>query len=472
MRSTIFDSRVLNKVKTIFTGSVQTLTKTTFETGQKKSIITTAEEVKSLHVKIDPRKFGYTLLNQANQNAARKSDIYMDKAIDATALGVAVLKLIFGKNAKMIMKDAKSDDNRASLRTNEPRPKITSWPLDKAETAERKSLKEDRKIKSKGSGGIGRLSMNILKLVKSLQPVNGEKTTENGETKSVKDSSEDIIASQDKEKSFSGSESNLERLLSLMKESKTKEKRGDKKSWVLLRVPSKQPKDELGMLTDPAATEDNSDDDSSQQDHTGKIHENSGETHHKKKGSHTKESGKGLVTKIQDQVEHLADLVKQTSSENESLIQTEHHKLPETKQGKSFTTSRRVASKTLKSEPFQEVNAVKTDKTSYENSVKNLLKALETSTQRHSLKHVSRHDDEGRNIRPRHRKINLVPVKTKEEQASSKDVVGGTNAAGTIELLKLVEIIFRQIFVRVRSGKLENSRNSRIMSKFCLYFFR
>ena len=431
MRSTIFDNQVLGQVKTLFTGSVKTLPKTTSETGQKKSIITTADMENSLHVKIDPNQFGNALLNQANENAARKSEIFMNKAIDATALGVAVLKLIFGKDAKMVMKDGeKTDDTKASIRTDEPRPKITSWTHDKAETAERKSLKEDGKIKSKESDGVGKLSMNILKLVKSLQPLDDEKTAENGETKSIKENSEDDMIGQEREKSFSGTESNLKRLLSLIEESKTKEKRGDKKSWVLLNVPSNQPKDELGMLTDPVATEENSDD-TSQHDHT----EKNDEIHHKKKNYHTKKSSKGLITKIQDQVKHLADIVsKQTNGEKESFIQTKHHIQPNTGQqsyeGKSFTTSRRIASKTLKSEPFQEVNAVKTDTTSYENSVKNLLKALEKSAKKHSLKHVSRHEDEGSDIRPRHHKINLVPVKTKEEQASSKDVVGGTNTAG------------------------------------------
>ena len=437
MRSTIFDSRVLSKVKTLFSGSVQTLAKTTTQTGQKKSIITTAVVEKSLQVKINPRQFGNVLLNQANENAARKSDIFMNKAIDATALGVAVLKLIFGKDAKMVMKDVKSEDTQASLRAKEPRPKITSWTPNNSQTAERKSLKEDKKIKSKGSGGIGRLSMNILKLVKSIQPLNGEKTTENGETKSVKDSLGGDATSQDKEKSFSGSESNLERLLSLMEESKAKETTGNKKSWVLLKVPSKQPKDELGMLTDPAATEDNSDADSSQHDHTGKIHENTSKTHHRKKASHTKKSSKKLITKIQDQVKHLAELVsKQNGGEKESVIQTKHYKLPATVQqsyeGKSLTASRRIASKTLKSEPVQEVNAVKTDTTNYENSVKNLLKALETSAQTHSFNHVATHEKERAEIRPRHRKIELVPVNTKEEDASSKDVVGGTNPAGRV----------------------------------------
>ena len=430
MRSTIFDSRVLSKVKTLFSGSVQTLAKTTTQTGQKKSIITTAVVEKSLQVKINPRQFGNVLLNQANENAARKSDIFMNKAIDATALGVAVLKLIFGKDAKMVMKDVKSEDTQASLRAKEPRPKITSWTPNNSQTAERKSLKEDKKIKSKGSGGIGRLSMNILKLVKSFQPLNGEKTTENGETKSVKSFSTP-------EKSFSGSESNLERLLSLMEESKAKETTGDKKSWVLLKVPSKQPKDELGMLTDPVATEDNSDDDSLRHDHTGKIHENTSKTHHRKKASHTKKSSKKLITKIQDQVKHLAELVsKQNGGEKESVIQTKHYKLPATAQqsyeGKSLTASRRIASKTLKSEPVQEANAVKTDTTNYENSVKNLLKALETSAQTHSFNHVATHEKERAEIRPRHRKIELVPVNTKEEDASSKDVVGGTNPAGRV----------------------------------------
>ena len=428
MRSTIFDNRVLDKVKTLFTGGVETLPKTTSEIGQKKSIITTANMEHSLHVKIDPREFGSALLNQANENAARKSEIFMNKAIDATALGVAVLKLIFGKDAKMVMKDGeKADDTMASIRTDEPRPKITSWIHDRAETAERKSLKEDRKIESKETDGVGKLSMNILKLVKSLQPLNDEKTTENGEAKSIKENSEDdMMVGQEKEKSFSGTESNLKRLLSLMEESKTKEKRGDKKSWVLLKVPSNQPKDELGMLTDPVATEENSDE-TSQHDHT----EKNDEIHHEKKKSHSKKSSKGLITKIQDQVKHLADIVsKQTNGEKESFIQTKHHKQPNTGQqsyeGKSFTTSRRIPSKTLKSEPFQEVNAVKTDTTSYENSVKNLLKALEKSAKKHSLKH----NDEGSKIRRRHHKINLIPVKTKEEQASSKDVVGGTNTAG------------------------------------------
>ena len=437
MRSTIFDNRVLDKVKTLFTGGVETLPKTTSETGQKKSIITTADMENSLHVKIDPRQFGNALLNQANENAARKSEIFMNKAIDATALGVAVLKLIFGKDAKMVMKDSgKTDDTQASIRTDEPRPKITSWTHDKAQTAERKSLKEDRKIESKESDGVGKLSMNILKLVKSLQPLSDGKTTENGETKSIKESSQDDIVGQEKEQSFSGTESNLKRLLSLMEESKTKEEKGDKKSWVLLKVPSNQPKDELGMLTDPVATEENSDD-TSQHDHT----EKNDETHHKKKKSYTKKS-RGLIAKIQDQVKHLADIVsKQTNGEKESFIQTKHRKQPNAGQqsyeGKSFTTSRRISSKTLKSEPLQEVNAVKTDTSSYENSVKNLLKALEKSTKKHFLKHVSRHKDEGSDIRPRHHKIKLVPVKTKEEQASSKDVVGGTNTAGTVELLCL-----------------------------------
>jgi hypothetical protein len=431
MRSTIFDTRVINKVKTLFTESIKTLPKTNSETGQKKSVITTADMEKPLHVKIDPRQFGNALLNEANENAARKSEIFMDKAIDATALGVAVLKLIFGKNAKMVMKDDKTDDTNASVRTDEPRPQITSWIHDKAETAERKSLKENRKIK--GSDGVGRLSMNILKLVKSLQPLNDEKTTQNGETKSVKENSEEDFASQEKkENSFSGTESNLKRLLSLMEESKTQERRGDKKSWVLLKVPSNQPKDELGMLTDPVATEEDSDD-SSQHDHAEKIHENAGKTHHKKKNSHTKKSSKGMLTKIQDQVKHLANLVSKQTSDGETKDQKQPDTSQQSYEGKSFTTSRRVASKTLKSEPFQEVNAVKTDTTSYENSVKNLLKALETSAKKHSLKHVSRHEEEGRNIRPRHRNIELVPVKTKEEKASSKDIVGGANTAGTVE---------------------------------------
>ena len=59
----------------------------------------------------------------------------------------------------------------------------------------------------------------------------------------------------------------------MLKESAIKEEKGDKKSWVLLKVPSKQPKNELGMLTDPAATEGDNDDNGSQHEDTGKIHE-------------------------------------------------------------------------------------------------------------------------------------------------------------------------------------------------------
>ena len=432
-RSTIFDSRVLEKVKSLFSDNVQTRAKITSQTGQKKSIIAAADVEQALRIKIDPRQFGNALLNQANENAARKSDIYMNKAIDATALGVAVLKLIFGKDAKMVMKDAKSDDTQASLRASEPRPKITSWRPDTSETAKRKTLKDELKGKSKGSDKIGKLSMNILNLVKDLQPSNGERTTETDETVSPKDSLGAENLYDDKENSFKGSESNLERLLSLMEDSKAKAKTGDKKSWVLLKVPSKQPKDELGMLTDPAAAEDNSDDESSQHEHAGEKHDVAGKVLHKKKESHSKESSKTLITKIKYQVKHLADMVsKQKGDEKEeSFTESKHHKRPETThqsyEGKSFRPSMRIRSKTLKSEPFQEVNAVKTDTKSYENSVKNLLKALETSAHKHSLTQESRHKKKGRRG---HRKIDLVPVKTKEEHASSKDVVGGTNPAG------------------------------------------
>lgn len=443
MRSTIFDSRVLEKVKTLFTGSVQAVTKTTSQTGQKKSIITTANVERTLHIKIDPRQFGNALLNEANENAARKSDIFMNKAIDATALGVAVLKLIFGKDAKMVMKDTKSADTSASVRTNEPRPKITAWTPDNAQTAERKSLKEDSTINSKETSGIGKLSTNILKLVQNIQPSNGEQTKEDDKMISSKDTLGENIASQEKEKAFTGSENNLEKLLSLMQDTKIKQMKGDKKSWVLLHVPSKQPKDELGMLTDPAVAEDSNDDTSSQH-HVRKIHTR--KKHHKKQESRTKQSSKRLITKIQDQVKHLADLVNNQNSAGvkESLIHSKHHKRPESSQqsfeGKSFTTWTRVGSKTLKSEPVQEVNAVKTDKTNYENSVKNLLEALKTSAQKHSSEHVSKYEEEGRYIRPRHHKINLVPVKKKEEHASSKDVVGGTNPAGSEMSLFLVAI--------------------------------
>ena len=441
MRSTIFDSRVLDKVKTLFTGSLQTIAKTTSQTGQKKSIITTANLDKTLHVKIDPRQFGSALLNKANENAARKSDIFMNKAIDATALGVAVLKLIFGKDAKMVMKDTKSVDTSASVRTNEPRPQITAWTPNNAQIGERKSLKEDKTTNSKGTGGIGTLSTNILKLVQNLQPSNGEQT--NDKMISSKDTLAENIASEGKEKAFTGSENNLEKLLSLMQESKIKQMKGDKKSWVLLHVPSKQPKDELGMLTDPAATEDSSDDDRSQH-RIRKIHTR--KKQHKKKESHRKQSSTRLVTKIQEQVKHLADLVKKQNSVGvkESFIHSKRHKRPKSSQqsfeGKSFTTWTRVGSKTLKSEPVQEVNAVKTDKTNYENSVKNLLEALKTSAQKHSSEHVSRYEEEGRYLRPRQHKINLVPVKKKEEHASSKDVVGGTNPAGSEMSLFLVVI--------------------------------
>ena len=446
MRSTIFDSRVLDKVKTLFTQNVQTQAKATSQTGQKKSSITTADAVETtLHVKIDPRQFGNALLTEANENAVRKSDIFMNKAIDATALGVAVLKLIFGKDAKMVMKDTKSTDTTASVRTSEPRPKITAWRPDRAETAERKSLKEDRDIE-KGTTGIGKLSKNILKLVENLRPTNGEETKEDDKMISSMDSLGENMESHEKEKSFSGSENNLEKLLStvsLMQGSKVKQMKGDKKSWVLLHVPSKQPKDELGMLTDPAATEESNNDDNSSKHHGRRIHTR--KKHHKKKKSRTKQSSKRLITKIQDQVKHLAVLVnKQSMGVKESLIQSKYQKRPESSQqsseGKSFTTWTRVGSKTLKSEPIQEVNAVKTDKTNYENSVKNLLKALKTSAQKHSSKHVSKYEEVGRDVRPQHHKIKLVPVRKKEEHASSKDVLGGANPAGSETLLFLVVI--------------------------------
>ncbi|XP_028391385.1 uncharacterized protein LOC114516184 [Dendronephthya gigantea] len=433
-RSTIFDSRVLNKVRTLFTQSVQTLTRSPTQTGQKKSIISTVDSEKPLHLKIDPRQFGNALLNQANENAARKSDIYMNKAIDATALGVAVLKLIFGKDAKMVMKDTKSVDTKADLRTKEARPRITSW-TGITQNADRKSLNKNRKFSSKGSDGVGKLSMDILELVKSFQPSNsGEKSTQHGETKSAKEN----MASQDKEE-FRGSESNLERLFSLLKESTTEEEKGDKKSWVLLKVPSKQPQDELGMLTDPAATESDNNDNDSKHEDTKKVQENKVKKHHKKKAklSHTKQSNRRLLTKIQHQVKQLAHLVNKQDSQGRETSAQKHQKLPETPQqsyeGKSFTTLRRVASKTLKSEPLQEVNAVKTDTTSYENSVRNLLKALENSAHKHSIKsvsHVSKYEDEGRKMKPRHRKIDLVPLKNMEEQASSKDLVSGANTPG------------------------------------------
>lgn len=373
----------------------------------------------------------------------------MSKAIDATALGEAVLKLIFGKDAKMVMKDTKSDDTKATLRMNQPRPKITSWSTNLAperdETAERKSVSGNKK--SRGPDKIGKLSMNILKMVKSFQPSKNDATAEDSETKSAKDSLGSNIARQDKEKGFSGSEGNLERLLTLMKESQAKDEKGNKKSWVLLKVPSKQPKDELGMLNDPVASEENSNDESLKHKHTEEIHrshettEETHKIHHKKnaKDSRAREGNKRLMTKIQDQVKHLAELVHKQDSEKET--ETNQYQLPDkaykqqSNEGKSFTTSRRVASKTLKSEPFQEVNAVKTDTTahaSYENSVNNLLSALEASADKHSLNHFSRHEKNGRNSKPLERKVDLVPLKKKEEHASNKDLVGGTNAAGRV----------------------------------------
>lgn len=420
-------------VKTLFTRRIQTLVKTSTETGQKKSIIATTDMESSLHVKIDPHRFGNALLNQAKENAERKSDIYMNKAIDATALGVAVLKLIFGKSAKMVMKDSTNDDTHASVRTSEPRPKTMSWKSGISSSADRKSLHEDTKQNSRGSSRIHKLSTNIFKLVKSLHPK--EKATENIETKSVKDSSAEYATGKNKEKTFSVS--NIQRLLSLMKVSKERKCTGNKKSWVLLKVPTKQPKDELGMLNDPATGEDGNDDDSSPHDHTGRMHVDTNEKHHKNEAKGY-QSSKRLISKIQDQVEHLADIVtKQNSVEKEPSPIDHHQRLNGTGQQsherESLTTSRRIASKTLKSEPLQEVNAVKTDTSSYETSVRNLLKALQTSAQNHKLHHASRHEKTGRHAKRRLRKIKLVPVKRKEEQATSKDAVSGmTNPAGKV----------------------------------------
>lgn len=369
--------------------------------GQKKSIIETADAETVFRVKIDPRQFGQALLVKAaeNANAARKSDIYMNKAIDATALGVAVLKLIFGKDTRMVMKDDSRDrDVKASLRANEFRPRVTSWSVPRQEaTGERKSLSKDHTSSpARKSGKIGQLNLNILKLVKSLQPVSGH-TDRSRDGDKVHVNIEAVHAARGKESkktALTDNESNLARLLNLVKENErsTKPQIGEKKSWVLLKVPVNQPQDELGMLSDPTKIEQSADGDDAVSAHD---HEHR------------------HISKIQPQ-QHLITEHKQQSSE-----------------GKSLTSSSSTVLKTLKSEPVQEVNAVKTDKTAhvgYEESVKNLLDALET-THRKSADHESKRFAENKTSHPLHQeRVKLVPSKKIEEHASSKDdLTNGVN---------------------------------------------
>lgn len=371
------------------------------EKGQKKSIIETSDSDKALHVKIDPHEFGQTLLNQAEENAARKSDIYMNKAIDATALGVAVLKLIFGKDAKMIMKDSRDNDVKASLRTNEFRPRTTSWSIPKQETlatGERKSFSKDDKSNLPKSDKITRLSKNILKLVKSLQPESNHRDkSRDGE----KDASNDqllnrVSAEESDPNGFSENERNVARLLSLIKEteSSTRSQKGEKKSWVLLRVPTKQPSDELGMLSDPTRTEEYGNEESS---------------HHEYQQEH-----------------------RQLLHKEHRLHSTVHNK-QHSNEEKSLTTSISTTLKTLKSEPVEEVNPVKTEttpKVTYRDSVNNLLKALETSTHKKSLQNEASHSV---NDKPRgslYEKVELVPLKKIEENAASKDELSNPDNTG------------------------------------------
>ena len=372
--------------------------------GQKKSIIETTDTETAFQVKIDPRQFGQALLVKAaeNANAARKSDIYMNKAIDATALGVAVLKLIFGKDTRMVMKDSRDRDVKASLRANEFRPRVASWSVPRQEaTGERKSLsKDDTSSPPRKSDKIAQLNLNILNLVKSLQPVS-DHTDRSKDGDKGKVNIKAVPAArgkESKETALPDNESNLARLLYLIKENErsTKPQIGEKKSWVLLKVPAKQPQDELGMLSDPTKIEQGGAD--------------GDDADHEQEHRH--------ISKIQPQ-QHLITEHKQQSSE-----------------GKSLTSSSSTILKTLKSEPVQEVNAVKTDKTAhvgYEESVKNLLDALET-THRKSAHHESKHFADDKTSHPLHQeRVKLVSSKKIEEHASSKDDLPNGGNAGNVK---------------------------------------
>lgn len=375
-RSTIFDNQVLQKVKTLFTRDFQSHGEYGDQTGQKKSSIAKAES--ALHVKIDPLQFGEALFKQANQNAGRRSDIYMSNAIDAKALGIAVLKLIFGKDARMVMKDAKIDEDQGKAKMQDDPSKATSSTSQKMEMAVKKSL---------------------------------EKHNHNGGER----------------------EKNMKRLISLIKESHKNTEQGVKKSWVLLKIPSKQPRDELGMLTDPSATaEDGSNDDHSSDGKTVSARKNTDTKDKRVRGSnkrwHNTDDNERLMTNVQKKVKHLAQLIRKENEEEDKSRKTE---ATQQGNGASFPGTERVTSKARKIERIKELETSKTDTKSYENSVKNLLSALKSSVQTHKLKHDSykgkKRKDGNKQTERTHSNFRLIPSKRKEEHASSKDFVNVGN---------------------------------------------